>query len=164
MLPGPFAYAERWDGSKETYVGLAISGASSAQVVIDSESVIIKPDVAEQHRQKQTVALPAAGPTPSATQGPGAPTPPAPGAPVGTPPEQRPTRFHGTVMISPERPARDIHQVVEAIIEQLTTLQGADVSIKLEIDAEVPGGLDRAKVRTLVENATTLGFVDKSVK
>ncbi|TVS19384.1 MAG: ATP-binding protein, partial [Gammaproteobacteria bacterium] len=164
MLPGPFAYAERWDGSKETYVGLAISGASSAQVVIDSESVIIKPDVAEQHRQKQTVALPAAGPAPSVTQGPGAPTPPAPGAPVGTPPEQRPTRFHGTVMISPERPARDIHQVVEAIIEQLTTLQGADVSIKLEIDAEVPGGLDRAKVRTLVENATTLGFVDKSVK
>ena len=67
-------------------------------------------------------------------------------------------------MISPERPARDIHQIVEAIIEQLTTLPGADVSIKLEIDAEVPGGLDRAKVRTLVENATTLGFVDKSVK
>jgi len=164
MLPGPFAYAERWDGSKETYVGLAISGASSAQVVIDSESVIIKPDVAEQHRQKQTVALPAAGQAPSVTQGPGAPTPPAPGEPVGTPREQRPTRFHGTVMISPERPARDIHQVVEAIIEQLTTLQGADVSIKLEIDAEVPGGLDRAKVRTLVENATTLGFVDKSVK
>ncbi|WP_136646565.1 DUF499 domain-containing protein [Tabrizicola sp. YIM 78059] len=164
MLPGPFAYAERWDESKGAYVGLAISGASSTQVVIDSESVIIKPEVAEQHRQKQTAAAQATGPAPAITPGPGAPTPPAPGTPLGTPPEQRPTRFHGTVMISPERPARDIHQIVEAIIEQLTTLQGADVSIKLEIDAEVPGGLDRAKVRTLVENATTLGFVDKLVK
>ena len=67
-------------------------------------------------------------------------------------------------MISPERPARDIHQIVEAIVEQLTTIPGSDVSLKLEIDAEVSQGLDRAKVRTLMENATTLGFIDKMVK
>jgi uncharacterized protein len=67
-------------------------------------------------------------------------------------------------LISPDRPARDIHQNVEAIVEQLTTLPGSEVSLKLEIDAEVPGGLDRAKVRTLMENATTLGFIDRVVK
>lgn len=67
-------------------------------------------------------------------------------------------------MISPDRPARNIHQIVEAIIEQLTTLPGADVSLRLEIDAEVPTGLDRVKVRTLLENANTLGFIDKAVK
>ena len=67
-------------------------------------------------------------------------------------------------MISADRPARDIHQIVEAIIEQLTTLPDSDVSLKLEIDAEVPSGLDRGKVRTLIENATTLGFIDKSIK
>lgn len=161
MLPGPFAYAERWAETKGSYVGLAISGATSAQVVIDSESVIIKPDVAEQYRQKQTAAAPAEGPALAMTHGPDTSTQPAPGTPATTPAEHRPTRFHGTVMISPERPARDIHQIVEAIIEQLTTLPGADVSIKLEIDAEVSSGLDRAKVRTLVENATTLGFIDK---
>ncbi|MBF9033364.1 DUF499 domain-containing protein [Rhodobacterales bacterium HKCCE2091] len=164
MLPGPFAYAERWDEAKGSYVGLAISGASSAQVVIDSESVIIKPDVAEQYRQKQTATAPAEGPAPAVTHGPETTEQPDSGTPVATPIEQKPTRFHGTVMISPERPARDIHQIVEAIIEQLTTLPGADVSIKLEIDAEVSSGLDRAKVRTLVENATTLGFIDKAVK
>ncbi|WP_343081505.1 DUF499 domain-containing protein [Ostreiculturibacter nitratireducens] len=164
MLPGPFAYAERWDEAKGSYVGLAISGASSAQVVIDNESVIIKPDVAEQYRQKQTAVAPAEGPAPAVTHGPETTEQPASGTPVATPIEQKPTRFHGTVMISPERPARDIHQIVEAIIEQLTTLPGADVSIKLEIDAEVSSGLDRAKVRTLVENATTLGFIDKAVK
>ena len=67
-------------------------------------------------------------------------------------------------MISPDRPARDIHQIVEAIVEQLTTIPGSDVSLKLEIDAEVASGLDRAKVRTLMENAATLGFIDKLVR
>lgn len=52
----------------------------------------------------------------------------------------------------------------EPIVEQLTTLPGSSVKLRLEIDAEVPTGLDRAKVRTLVENANTLGFVEKSLE
>ena len=63
----------------------------------------------------------------------------------GQPTEMKPTRFIGTAMISSERPARDIHQIVEAVVEQLTTLPGSEVTLKLEIDAEVPSGLDRAK-------------------
>ena len=164
MSPGPFAYAERWDEAKDIYVGMAISGALTAQVMIDGESVIIRPEVAEQHRQKQTAAVPGEGPASTEENGENTTTQPAPGTPVTSPAERNPTRFYGTAMISPERPARDIHQIVEAIIEQLTTLPDADVSIKLEIDAEVSSGLDRAKVRTLVENATTLGFMDKLVK
>ena len=165
MLPGPFAYADRWDETKNSYVGLAISGPSHVQVVIDSDSVIIKPDVAESQRPKPKVepAVPD-GADPTDPDGP-SPTPSS--DPSGDPaptPEKKPTRFVGTVMISADRPARDIHQIVEAIIERLTTLPGSDVSLKLEIDAEVPSGLDRAKVRTLIENATTLGFIDKSIK
>ena len=38
------------------------------------------------------------------------------------------------------------------------------IPLKLEIDAEVPGGLDRSKVRTILENANTLGFIDKEFK
>ena len=34
----------------------------------------------------------------------------------------------------------------------------------LEIEAEVPEGLERSKVRTLVENANTLGFIEKSLE
>ena len=165
MLAGPFAYADRWDASTNSYVGLAISGPSHVQVVIDSDSVIIKPDVAESHRPKpkEEPARPG-GADPTDPDGP-APTPGGdPGGEPAPPPEKKPTRFVGTVMISADRPARDIHQIVEAIIEQLTTLPGNDVSLKLEIDAEVPSGLDRTKVRTLIENATTLGFIDKSIK
>jgi hypothetical protein len=86
-----------------------------------------------------------------------------PGVSETPPAEKRSTRFSGTVMISPDRPAREIHQIIEAIVEQLTVLPGSEATLKLEIDAEVPSGLERAKVRTLIENATTLGFIEKSV-
>ncbi|CAA7614899.1 DUF499 domain-containing protein [Magnetospirillum sp. SS-4] len=164
MLPGPFAYAERWDEKNQTYLGLVIDRAPNAPVVIDSDSVIVKAAVAEANR-------PTGGPLPDTGGGGGVPQPDAPppgsgggGGTPGTTTEKQPTRFFGTVMISSERPARDIHQIVEAIVEQLTTIPGSQVSLKLEIDAEVPSGLDRAKVRTLVENANTLGFLDKVIE
>ena len=165
MLPGPFAYAERWDEARKTYAGLAIDHAGGAQIVIDSESVIIQPDVAEANRPRPAVVPDGGGLTPGTT-------PPAPGggptlmAPSPTPSvvEKNPTRFTGTVMISPDRPARVMHQIVEAIVEQLTTMAGSEVTLRLEIDAEVPSGLDRAKVRTLIENATTLGFIEKNIR
>lgn len=166
MLPGPFAYAERWDEATQTYHGLAIEKAGNVPVVIDNDSVIIKPDVALSKLVVPKPAMPAGndGNTDSQTSEPstGGATGGSDG-PTAPTPEKLPTRFIGTVMISPERPAREIHQIVEAIVEQLTTMPGSDVSLKLEIDAEIPGGLDRAKVRTLLENATTLGFIDKTV-
>jgi predicted AAA+ superfamily ATPase len=166
MLPGPFAYAERWDEAAQTYHGLAIEKAGNVAVVIDSDSVIIKPDIA-----LSKVAVPKLV-TPSDTYdnhgsqtAGGGTTGPAigSGGSVALASDKLPTRFIGTVMISSERPAREIHQIVEAIVEQLTTMPGSDVSLKLEIDAEIPAGMDRAKVRTLMENATTLGFIDKVV-
>lgn len=164
MLPGPFAYAERWDEKTDSYLGLAIERAVNAAVVIDGESVIIKPDVAEVHRpaQKEAETPPAGGPVHPGI-GP-SPAPQPEGTPDAPPVEKKPTRFLGTVMISPERPAREIHQIVEAIVEQLTTIPGSDVALKLEIDAEVPSGMDKGKVRTLIENATTLGFIEKDVR
>lgn len=168
MIPGPFAYAERWDEASQAYLGLVIEKGGNAPVVIDSDSVIIKPAVAEANRpapKSETPAAPDGGSDGAGTSGSGGngATPPAGGnsAPAE---EKMPTRFIGTVMISPDRPAREIHQIVEAIIEQLTTVPGSEVTIKLEIDAEVPKGLDRSKVRTLIENATTLGFIEKVVR
>lgn len=163
MVPGPFAYAERWDESSERYLGLLIDKANTPHIVVDSESVIVRPSVAEGHRPigaTEGSNDPSEGG--SVVNETGAQGGPA-GKPENTEGESLPTRFSGTVMISSERPAREVHQIIEAIVEQLTTIQGSDVSLKLEIDADVPGGLDRSKVRTLLENATTLGFIDKSV-
>ena len=165
MLPGPFAYAESWDETARTYQGLAIDNATSVQVVVDNESLVVRPDIAKAHRPTAPKSTEDLGDGSSSsddgteTQEDGA------GAEdVGQKTEAKPTRFIGTVMISSDRPARDIHQIVEAVVEQLTTLPGSEVTLRLEIDAEVPSGLDRAKVRTLVENANTLGFIEKTIK
>lgn len=164
MVPGPFAYAERWDEKTGRYVGLVSQNGANAPVVIDAYSVIVKPDLAE----KQTVETAAAAasttePTHVPTKAAAEQTGLKPTAAV-VQPERDPTRFIGTVMISADRPAHEMRQIVEAIIEQLTVLPGSEVTLKLEIDAEVPNGLDRSKVRTLLENANTLGFIDKLIK
>ncbi|WP_026758864.1 DUF499 domain-containing protein [Sediminimonas qiaohouensis] len=174
MIPGPFAYAERWDEESQSYAGLAIEKSPNSLVSIDSDSIIIRPDVAEAKRPKPAPASEQSGlgsegvvatsgedeahASKKSSDGDCTSAEPKPTE------EPRPKRFVGTVMLSADRPARDMHQIVEAIVEQLTTMPGAEVSLKLEIDAEVGSGLDRAKVRTLLENATTLGFIDKAVK
>src|SRR3546814_9311505 len=144
MGPGSCAYAGGWDEKTESYRGLVIEKAAHAAVVVDSDSVIGKPDVAEARRPAPPGPTPEPGPGPTPGPGPGQPGgggQPVPPAPGPTPPvATQPTRFIGTVMISADRPAREIHQIIEAVVEQLTTLPGADVSLKLEIDAEVPGG------------------------
>lgn len=164
MLPGPFAYAERWDEKSDTYLGLVIERAGNAVIVIDSDSIVVKPDVAESHRPAPAQPGPIGGPESPGDKPPETDGQPTDGAPESPPVEKKPTRFTGSVMISSDRPARDMHQIVEAIVEQLTTLPGSEVKLRLEIEAEVPAGLERAKVRTLIENANTLGFVDKSVE
>ena len=178
---GPFAYAERWNAETGAYEGLVMENAPHAPVVIDSASLIVRPDVAAAHRP---VVIPTAGAeqlrTPDsetkvmaspAHSGQPQPNVLAPSSAAGglgatpkVPTEPSPNRFRGTVMLSADRPARDMSRIVEAVVEQLTTLPGADVSLKLEIDAEVATGLNRDKVRTLIENAATLGFIDKSVE
>ena len=133
MFPGPFAYAEQWGEDSQKYLGLLIEKATNPLIVIDRDSVIIKPDVAEAHRpalageMKETAGADGE----SVTSDTGTGTNGRGGQESGTEEkDQLPTRFIGTVMISPDRPARDMHQIVETIVEQLTTVPGSDVSLR----------------------------------
>ena len=169
VLPGPFAYAEGWDEGAGTYRGLVIENAANAQIVIDSESVIVRPEVAEANRPAPPPPAPSVSDRPYPIPERSHPSKDIRDTDDSKPPvppdeEAKPTRFVGTVMIPADRPVREIHRIVEGVVEQLTTLPGSEVSLKLEIDADVPAGLDRAKVRTLIENANTLGFIEKSLK
>lgn len=165
MLPGPFAYAERWDDAQQAYIGLSIENGKHTLVTIDSDSIIVKPDEAESHRPAPT-RLPTdptdGGDTGDDTTG---PTGVPPTKPTDKPPvDLLPTQFQGTVLLSSDRPSRDMHKIVEAVIEHLTTIPGATVELKLEIDADIPNGIDKSKARTILENANTLGFIDKVVR
>ncbi|WP_422075982.1 ATP-binding protein [Sulfitobacter geojensis] len=168
IVPGPFAYAENYEEGNG-YEGLHLQNSGHAIVTIDDRSILVAADAAEEEFGK----LAAQGESDRGHDG-GNPVPPerSEGTSVesdseGLQPEDAvalPTRFVGSVQISSDRPAHEMRQVVEAIVEQLTDLPGSKVSLLLEIDAEVPSGLDKSVVRTLTENANTLGFKDKLLK
>ena len=69
-----------------------------------------------------------------------------------------PRRFHGQVNLDPSRTGRDAGSIAEAIIQHLTLLPGADVSITMEIRAQIPDGASEQTVRTVTENCRTLKF------
>ena len=161
MMSGQFAYAESYDEGSKTYEGLAIYQAAQGTVVIDEHSLMVRADIAaEQARRasgdadEQPAASEDQASNPSAEQS---------GSDINSSSDNLPTQFRGSVKISADRPAKEFGQIMEAVIEQLTTLPAAQVSLRLDIDAEVPGGLDKSKVRTLLENANTLGFDDKEI-
>jgi hypothetical protein len=62
------------------------------------------------------------------------------------------------VELDPLRVGRDASQIAEAIVQHLSGLVNANVEVRLEIQAEIPGGAPEEVVRTVTENAQTLKF------
>ena len=154
-VPGPFAYAERFDENSGSYIGLVIESGMNAAVGLTSSSVIVKPAVAEENR-----------PTVQPIVGGGKSNGGSGEVVIGEPPHpptELPKRFRGTVALSNDRPGRDISRIVENIVDQLTNIAGAEVDLVLEISADVPTGIDKSKQRILLENANALGFTDKDI-
>ncbi|MBI1879075.1 MAG: hypothetical protein HYR94_12795 [Chloroflexi bacterium] len=73
-------------------------------------------------------------------------------------PSKKGRRFYGTVELNATRIGRDAGQIAEAIIQHLTTLPNAKVTITLEIHADLPDGASDHIIRTVTENAHTLKF------
>jgi hypothetical protein len=96
-------------------------------------------------------------------------TPPGPGPtppiPISPPPPVQPTkpkRYHGTVVLDPERVGRDAGEIADEVITHLVGLVGSSVRVTLEIEAEIPAGVPDHVVRTVTENGRTLRFTNNS--
>jgi len=70
-------------------------------------------------------------------------------------------RFYGTVSLDPARTGRDAGRIAEEIITHLVALNGAEVKVTLEIEADVPSGVPDNVVRTVTENSRTLKFTSQ---
>ncbi|MGH8930348.1 MAG: AAA+ family ATPase, partial [Egibacteraceae bacterium] len=152
--PDTFAYASAVDDATGRYTGLV--AGENATVVIDTTSVIVKPDVAAR-QIAQDRPLPEIDGGGAATTGeaavvvsPSIDT----SAPVGP---TVPTRFYGRVSLEPVRMLRDLGDIAEAIVAQLGRAN-ADVVITLEVEASATKGFDDDVRRTVSENARTLKF------
>ena len=53
---------------------------------------------------------------------------------------------------------RDAGRIAEEVIAHLTGIVGANVTVTLEIEAEIPQGAPDHVVRTVTENSHTLKF------
>ncbi|MCC7486352.1 MAG: DUF499 domain-containing protein [Burkholderiales bacterium] len=153
-----YAYADSYDEAAGRYRGLR--AAQSVAVDTGDPGLLVRPEVARRQFDAERPAEPAPGGTTAPTTTPatgGSPVPPptSPAAPA------RPRRFHGTVALDPTRAGRDASKVADEVITHLAGLVGAQVTVTLEIHAEIPGGAPEPVVRTVTENARTLKFTSQ---
>jgi hypothetical protein len=145
---GQLAYAEAYDAAAERYLGLRGAGAGRSRVPMDDCAVIAKPEAADAElaRERNTPAplqqkdghdlLRSAKPTPGVPQ-----------------------RFHGSVEFRPDRLVCEAGTVSSEVLDHLARLKGAQVTLRLEIDIDIPGGINDEVRRTIEENCRALRFL-----
>lgn len=70
------------------------------------------------------------------------------------------THFYMSAQLDTTRIGRDVQKYVEEIISHLTSVDGCQVEISLELNAKSPEGLSQQVVRTVSENCRTLKVKD----
>lgn len=64
--------------------------------------------------------------------------------------------FYMSAQLDTTRIGRDVQKLVEEIISHLTSVNGAQVEVSLELNVKAPDGLSQQVVRTISENCRTL--------
>ena len=152
-----FAVADGYDEAEQRYIGLRIAQAPGA---LSAATLLVKPEVASAQQAEEVREKPAGegygsdGETSSeggsSVGGGDGGNPPAVKAKVKT--------FVGTVNLKALRMGSQVGAISEEVIQHLSVLPGARVKATLELQIEVPDGVSDEVIRTVSENAKTLGF------
>jgi predicted AAA+ superfamily ATPase len=161
-----FAFAESHDATAERYRGLR--GGQVVSLSAESSGVLVKPDVARRQMDTETpeTTVPGAASSPGTSSGVGVEAGSLPGslgssagAAVSAQPLLR--RFHGTVSLDPERVGRDASRIADEVISHLAGQVGAEVTVTLEVEVKLPGGVSDQIRRTVTENSRALKFTSQ---
>ena len=148
-----YAYAESFDETAGRYLGLRYSDPHP--IGVDDTGLIVKPAAAERQIEADAAAV-----KPLPDKPPLPPDPPPPDPPPVEAPGLR--RYHGTVRLDPTRVGRDAGNIAESVIAHLTGVDGADVTVTIEIEARLPDDASEHLRRTVTENGRELHFDDGS--
>jgi hypothetical protein len=161
-----FAFAEGYDEAKTRYLGLR--GGQILGFGPDAVGLLVKSATAdtqlEAERPKAPPKPPGAGTESTGGNQPGSgagPTAPPQGG-GSTPPAAPPTHFFGSVKVDAARISRDVGTIANEILQHLASLPNSEISVTVEIQARVPGGVPDNVVRTVSENCRTLKFKSQS--
>ena len=157
-----FAVAEAYDQDKDRYLGLKIGNGAPA--AIDNGTCLVKVAVAHRQREadlSQSAAISAQGDIKEEIQvyggngdndGDATSNLPETSAPA------RPKSFVGSVKLDGSRVGRDAGRIADEILSHLASLSNAKVSVTMEIEINIPDGVDEKIIRIVSENATALKF------
>lgn len=141
-----FAVAAGVDSASDRYAGLV---AGSHPGAVTGASLLVRPDFALGQREAERQDEPAGSePAPSGTTG--------SGGDADKP--QIVTSFRGSVDLDSERPTYAFSQINEEVLSHIISQFGAEIKLTLTFNVTKSDGFDDATVRTVTENARTLGF------
>ena len=159
-----FAYADSYDEDAKRYRGL-VCGRQMSIMSSSMSGLVVRPEIAEKQIMAETAPKPTTNGSPgfTITTAPGDTSGPVSdtGKPETLAKANLPKRFYGTVSLDPARTGRDAGRIAEEIITHLVALNGAEVKVTLEIEADVPSGVPDNVVRTVTENSRTLKFTSQ---
>jgi hypothetical protein len=139
--------------SAEKFEGFKLGDAN---VQLDNTLLLIEPDAAKVYEAAHPpVGVNPPGPTPP---GPSPPGPPVPG-PI---PTLKAKAFYGSADVTPATAKMRLVTIAEEIIALLSSDPNATVKVTVEITADFPDGASDQIKRTVSENATQLGFKNKT--
>ena len=156
-----FAFAEGFDEDAGRYRALRFQDRINLPDA-SAPGLLVKPAAARQQLDAE-LPPPDKGGNGNGGNGPGGgDDPPDPSPPPPAPPPRLLKRFHGTVNLDATRVGRDASQIADEVIAHLAGLVGANVTVTLEIEAEIPDGAPEQVVRTVTENSQTLKFTNQA--
>ncbi len=168
-----FAYADGWDTPHNRYLGLR--AGQTVRAALDAESVLVKPEAARRQLDADAAVNGDTGAeadsiapstradglgsgsasgsgTDAASTATGAGT-------SGLTKAKGPRRFYGSVTLhDSNRLASKSKEIADAVIQHLSSLVGANVTITIEVNAAIPESAPESVVRTVTENCRTLKF------
>ncbi len=161
-----FAFASGFDGT--SYIGLKFNQYVG---IVERSGYLVKVDIAQkqlkeeaEHRQAAAAetatqssglytSIPDAGMTytlPNTSNTPDALREP----PAAEVPKNK--HFYMSAQLDTTRIGRDVQKLVEEVVSPLTSVDGAQVEVSLEVKVKSPDGLSKQLVRTVYENCRTL--------
>ena len=143
--------AARKQAAQERAAALAYRESQARQSVVLEPGAVLPPmpEVAADADKEPTGAMQSSQSSQSSSAF------PTPIAPIGEPHYHR---FFGAVKVNPLKIAGEVNQVVSEVIQHLVGLDKNGVTITLEIQANIPGGVPPDIVRAVQENCNTLHF------